>query len=176
MTMPESQFHPLQFNPETGEPFLRLPIPHNNIIITPPRMSDAAAIVKNMTDPALYIWLTGPPHPYLPKHAEYWLDKIKAATDASFEKLRRANEEQPEGPPILVDESPVRTIREVREDGSELFLGDIALLREMWPDEEDRELKKTLTEANAARELGDPEIVWCIGGSSFEHLGVLLLG
>ena len=62
------------------------------------------------------------------------------------------------------------------EDGSELFLGDIALLREMWPDEEDRELKKTLTEANAARELGDPEIVWCIGGSSFEHLGVLLLG
>ncbi|RPD55857.1 hypothetical protein L227DRAFT_295215 [Lentinus tigrinus ALCF2SS1-6] len=161
--MSKSQFHPLQFDEKTGEPYLRLPAPYDNIVITPPRMSDAPAIVSNMSDPRLYVWLEGPPHPYLPQDADYWLTNIKAETDLAIEKLRRASVEKPDGSLILVNESPVRTIREIQEDGSELFLGDITIVRERWPDVEDQEAKQALANANAKRELGDPEIVWCFG-------------
>ncbi|KAI0698400.1 hypothetical protein C8T65DRAFT_660634 [Cerioporus squamosus] len=163
--MSKSQFHPLEFNQMTGEPYLRLPAPFDNIIITPPRMSDAPAVVSNMSDPRVYVWLEGPPHPYLPHHADDWLSKIKAETDLAIEKLQRASVEKPDGPLILVNESPVRTIREVREDGSELFLGDITIVRERWPDIEDQEVKQALARANGKRELGDPAIVWCFGGT-----------
>ncbi|KAI0756869.1 acyl-CoA N-acyltransferase [Daedaleopsis nitida] len=161
--MSNAQFHPLEFNPKTGEPFLRLSSPHDNIIITPPRLSDAPAILSNMTDPAVYLWLEGPPHPYLPKHADSWLAHIKPDTDAAFQELQRASTDKPDGPPVLVSQCPVRTIREVREDGSDLFLGDIALLRERWPDMEEIEAKTARAASNAARVLGDPEIIWCIG-------------
>ncbi|TFK94422.1 hypothetical protein K466DRAFT_561105 [Polyporus arcularius HHB13444] len=161
--MPKSQFDPLEFNQVTGEPYLRLPAPHDNIIITPPRMSDAPAMVLNMSDPRIYSWLESPPHPYLPQDADHWLTKIKAESDRAIEKLQRASVERPDGPLILVDESPVRTIREVQEDGSELFLGDIAIIRERWLDLEDKEAKQALTKANEEREVGDPAIVWCFG-------------
>lgn len=167
--MSESQFRPLQFNPQTGEPFLRLPSPHENIILTPPRLSDAPAVVKNMTDPAVYAWLEGPPHPYLPKHADHWLSQVKGGTDTALRELRRASEEKPDGPPILVGGCPVRIIREVREDGSDHLLGDIMLVRERWPDCEDRDTKEALVTVNAAKQLGDPELVWCIGGTSHMH-------
>ncbi|TBU34788.1 acyl-CoA N-acyltransferase [Dichomitus squalens] len=170
------QFHPLEFNPKSGEPFLRLPAPHENIIITPPRMSDAPAVVSNMADPAIYTFLEGPPFPYLPEHADQWLTKIKNGTDAAFEVLKRANEEKPDEPPVLLEEPPVRTIREIREDGSELFLGDILFVRERYPDIDDKEVKKTLAQPNADRTLGDPEIVWCIGdylASSHHGKGIM---
>lgn len=162
-----SHFHPLELNARTGELFLRLPAPHENIIITPPRLSDAPAVVANMSDPAIYTFLEGPPFPYRPEHADQWLTSIKYGTDAAFEMLKRANEEQPDGPPVLLELQPVRAIREVRENGSDLFLGDILFVRERYLDMDDKEQKKTLLECNAARTLGDPEIVWCIGGTLY---------
>ena len=170
-----TQYHPLEFNPKTGEPLLRLPAPHENIIITPPRMSDAPTVVANMNDPAVYTSLEGPPFPYLPEHADQWLTKIKPGTDAALAILRRADEEQPDGPPILLEEPPVRAIREICEDGSELFLGDITFVRERYPDIDDKEVKKALTQPNADKTLGDPEIVWCIGGTSLSRHCVRLL-
>ena len=168
--MSQPQFQPLELNPTTGEPFLRLPSPHSNIILTPPRMSDAPAIVSHMNDPKVYYWLEGPPFPYLPEHAEQWLAKVKNGTDAVLQVLQRASEEDPHAPPILVSEPPVRTLREVREDGTDVFLGDIAILRERWPDMDDGDAKNALKQPNADKELGDPEIIWCIGG---EHAAVL---
>ncbi|KAI8990554.1 acyl-CoA N-acyltransferase [Trametes punicea] len=161
--MSKSQFPPLQFNPQTGEPFLRLPSPHDNIIITPPRMSDAPTIVSYMNDPALYHWLEGPPFPYLPEHADSWLKRVKKDADAALSELERASAAHPDGPPVLVSSCPVRSLREVREDGSELFLGDITLIRERWPDVMDKEVKESLARPNAEKAVGDPDIVWCIG-------------
>ncbi|KAI0375125.1 acyl-CoA N-acyltransferase [Pilatotrama ljubarskyi] len=161
--MAQSQFHPLQFHPETGEPFLRLPAPHDKIIITPPRMSDAPTIISYMNDPALYMWLDGPPFPYRPEHAESWLEKVKKGADAAFEELQRANAEHSDEPPVLVSACPVRSLREVLEDGTDLFLGDIALVRERWPDVADDEEKDRLAKPNAEKPVGDPEIIWCIG-------------
>ncbi|KAH9944275.1 acyl-CoA N-acyltransferase [Epithele typhae] len=161
--MPQSQYHPLQFNPQTKEPFLRLPSPHEHIILTPPRTSDGPAIFSHMSDPRVYSWLEGPPFPYRPEHAEQWISMIKKDADAALEVLRIASEADPDAPPVLVSACPVRCIREVRDDGSDIFLGDIAILRERWPDESDEDAQKALKDPNYERPLGDPEIVWCFG-------------
>ncbi|KAI0778311.1 acyl-CoA N-acyltransferase [Trametes elegans] len=161
--MSKPQFHPLQFDARTGEPFLRLPSPHDNIVITPPRFSDAPTIASYMNDPALYKWLDGPPFPYLPQHADFWLDKAKQSTDAVFQELQRANEEHPDGPPAVVSACPVRILREVRADGTDLFLGDVMFVRERWPDIMDAHEKESLAMPNAERPVGDPGIIWCIG-------------
>jgi hypothetical protein len=58
----------LRANPTTGEVFLRLPAPHENIIITPPRESDAADLVLILNDTRVYKFLVGPPIPYRLHH------------------------------------------------------------------------------------------------------------
>lgn len=60
-----NQLHPLQLNPHTGEPFLRLKS-HPNIILTPPRLSDVAYSLEYLNDARVHEWLQGPPFPYLP--------------------------------------------------------------------------------------------------------------
>ncbi|KAI0825005.1 acyl-CoA N-acyltransferase [Trametes gibbosa] len=160
--MSQSQFHPLQFN-EKGEPFLRLPSPHENIIITVPRMSDAPASISHMNHPAVYNMLGRPPFPYLPEHAHSWLTDITRTTDAALEELRRAAVEHPDADPLLVSSCPVRTLREVLPDGTDILVGDIDILREGWPDVVDKAAKEILAKPNADRPIGDPEIIWCIG-------------
>ncbi|KAF7347350.1 N-acetyltransferase domain-containing protein [Mycena venus] len=63
--MANPQLHPLEVNPKTGEPFLRL-LAHKNIILTPPRLSDAPFIISILNDERVYPWLSSPPYPYLP--------------------------------------------------------------------------------------------------------------
>jgi hypothetical protein len=47
------QLVPLEVNPLTGEPFLRLR-KHKNIIITPPRETDKEAYIRILSDPKVY--------------------------------------------------------------------------------------------------------------------------
>ena len=61
--MSNPQLYPLEVNPKTGEPFLRLRN-HKNIILTPPRVEDAPACVPLLNDPRVCDWLAGPPYPY----------------------------------------------------------------------------------------------------------------
>lgn len=164
--MSRTQFHPLQFNERTGEPFLRLPSPHDNIIITTSRMSDAPTVIANMNNPAVYNWLDGPPFPYHAEHADSWLEYVKKDTDAAFEELERAQIEHPDEPPVAVNSCPVRIIREVHEDGTDVLLGDVMFVRERWPDVLDKDAKEALSKPNAEKPAGDPEIIWCIGGTS----------
>ncbi|KAI0651977.1 GNAT domain-containing protein [Trametes meyenii] len=174
--MSKAQFHPLQFHPETGEPFLRLPSPYDNIILTPPRLSDAPTVVAYMNDPAVYNWLEGPPFPYHTEHADSWLAMVKEGTDAALQELERLNADHPEGPLRLVSGQPVRMIREVRDDGTDLLLGDVAIVRERWPDVEDKEVKVNLATPNAEKTVGDPSIIWCIGdylASSHHGRGIM---
>lgn len=51
------QLHPLEVNPQTGEPFLQLPSPHENIIITPIRLTDKPAIIDILNDYRVVQWL-----------------------------------------------------------------------------------------------------------------------
>lgn len=59
----------VHFNAVTQEPYLRLPEPHSNIIITPHRVDQAEETVLRLTellnDHRIYQWLETTPVPYL---------------------------------------------------------------------------------------------------------------
>ncbi|KAJ7493204.1 acyl-CoA N-acyltransferase [Mycena galericulata] len=132
---------PLELNAATGEPFLRLPAPFSTIIITPPRMSDVEPSVAILSDPAVSLWMgpMGPTGTYTASQAEGWLTKLKAETDEILDEMARNS-----GP---FSGCPVRHIREVQEDGTEV----------------PREERARLVVENNARVAGDPDIVWHVG-------------
>ncbi|KAJ7201367.1 acyl-CoA N-acyltransferase [Mycena pura] len=154
--MNDPQLYPLEVNPTTGEPFLRL-LRHKNIIITPPRLSDAPCLVRILNDERVYPWLSSPPHPYLPEHAEWWLNHVTAISDKLLTELESARDD-PERK--IVDGSPVQTIREIKEDGMDIFLGciDLTLAQQWWALEGSG---RTNQEA-PRRDPRDPDI-WTVG-------------
>ncbi|KAF8166538.1 acyl-CoA N-acyltransferase [Mycena galopus ATCC 62051] len=148
----------LQYNATTGEPFLRLPAPFSNIILTPPRMSDVARSVEIMNDPFIFKWMgQGTLYSYTAEKAEAWLTQLKAETDAQVAELRGATE------PHLVSGCPVRHIREEQADGTDVFLGDLSLIRSSFAWVLDTEERARLVAENNARPAGDPGILWHTG-------------
>lgn len=158
-----SQLHPLEINPQTGEPFLRLAAPHQNIIITPPRQGDQLVNIQHINDPAIYRWIENPPIPYLPEHADSWIQSVKKESDVTLEYLRKSAEEFPDGPLQFVDECPVRHIREVKDDGTDVLLGDVSFRRSPFEEVIDEVERKQTREDNAKKQAGDPTIVYAIG-------------
>ncbi|KAF7436412.1 hypothetical protein PC9H_003245 [Pleurotus ostreatus] len=144
---------PLQTNQATKEPFIRLRR-HPNIVVTPPRLTDADALVHLLNDPRVHDWLKGPPYPYTQQDAESWL---KVTTDASGELLGKL-----ECP--VVDGCPFSSLREISDDGTDTFIGSVTLDRWGYPlirDEIDK--KSQLVKENFQRAAGDPDIIWTIG-------------
>jgi len=163
MTPWQSQLHPLEVNPKTGEPFLRLPAPHHNIIITPPREEDQPVLMQHMNDPAIYEWIEGPPVPYLPEHADSWIQLVMQHSDAILEYLRKSEGEFPNGPLQYVDASPVRHLREVKEDGTDIFIGDIQFRRGPFEEVLDEAERSRMQKENARKPAGDPTIQYAVG-------------
>ncbi|KAK2461506.1 hypothetical protein APHAL10511_005969 [Amanita phalloides] len=158
------QLYPLQVNPLTGEPFLRLKR-HKNIIITPPRTEDAQHLLGPLNDERVHVWLSTVPYPYLLEHAETWIALIKGKTDAILEQLESARDEQEM---VFTDGCPVRYLREIGEDGREEFIGDIAMIRcnlgELMVEEGiDYDGKRAYEAKNNELAVGDARIVWSIG-------------
>jgi hypothetical protein len=146
-----------EFNTTTGEPFLRLLAPHSNIIITPPRMSDVEPSVAILNGPAVAPWMgSRMPTGYPAEKAQTWLAKIKEETDEVVGELQST----PDGP---FSGCPVRHIREVQEDGSEVFIGDVVLGRSGFTHVLDAEERSRLVAENNARAVGDPDVVWNVG-------------
>ena len=143
----------LQVNPTTGEVFLRLPAPHENIIITPPRDSDVVDLVLILNDPRVIKFLLGLPFPYLSHHAEEWLGTMKSKSAKILEDLREGK--------TVVDGCPVQYVREVQPDGTELLLGDVTATRYVYWSEGD--LREKMIKDNLEKPAGDPSIVWMIG-------------
>ncbi|KAJ7132354.1 acyl-CoA N-acyltransferase [Mycena epipterygia] len=147
----------LELNATTGEPFLRLPAPFADIIITPPRMRDVEPSVVIMNDPSVFTWMgIRGGSSYTSARAEGWLTKIKAETDAIMAELRAA----PTGP---ASGSPVRHLREVQADGTDIFIGDVGLVRSSWTEVLDAEERARFVAENNARTAGDPDIAWHVG-------------
>lgn len=163
--MAHPQLHPLQVNERTGEPFLRLSAPHDNIILTPPRLEDVPFMVHNLNDPRVYKSLSGPPFPYKEEHAVFWLDKIKSESDALLRELEEASREGSQ-PLKVVAGCPVRILRETQADGTDIFLGDIGIDRCGYPDVVDDDEQARLADENASLPVGHEDIVWCIGGNT----------
>ncbi|KAI0066413.1 hypothetical protein BV25DRAFT_1820344 [Artomyces pyxidatus] len=154
------QIHPFEINSKTREPYLRLPPPLSHIVITPPRLSDAPSAYRHFNDPRIYRWVSSPPFPYLMEHANEWFQKSKGETDIVWKELIEAD---PHGPLKIVGACPVRAIREEKEDGEDIYLGDCGFARYRYDDVMDLEERAKLNAENEARPVGDPDIVWMIG-------------
>lgn len=142
----------LQIHPKSGEVYLRLPAPNDNIIITPPRPSDAEAIAAIMNDERVALKFSVPPYPYHLEHAVAYLE-------AEAERHRSAVEKGG-----LFGECPVQVIREQRADGGDVLLGEARLYRSKYYEVRDEEESNRLAQVNLGRPAGDPEILWTIMG------------
>ncbi|CAA7268036.1 unnamed protein product [Cyclocybe aegerita] len=117
--MAPDQLFPLEVNPRTQEPFLRLR-KHKNIILTPMRWEDASSLVPLFNDKRPYTKLTPT------EDAEERLQKHKPPSDVILQELKDA---QGSETLKMVNGAPVSYIRELQEDGSDIFLGNIAIGR-----------------------------------------------
>ncbi|CDO75484.1 hypothetical protein BN946_scf184935.g20 [Trametes cinnabarina] len=167
--MPLSQFYPVQHDPCTGEPYIRLPVPFERFTITPPRREDVPHIIRILNDDPVKRWIDGLPFPYLEEHAEEWVAATLEKSDAVLHELRIAEEEQPDGPPVAVSGCPVNCLRRTEEDGSQWFAGVVEFNRSYFPDVRDRTVQDRLISRNESRKAGDEEIVWCVGCEYRSH-------
>ncbi|KLO16500.1 acyl-CoA N-acyltransferase [Schizopora paradoxa] len=153
--------HPLQVHPKTGEPYLRLPAPNDNIIITPSRVTDVDATIAILNDVRVAMNLSGPPYPYLHEHAVSWIDMQIAEQRKVIEEMDRAagDFEQTK----YFENCPVQCIREVKEGDEEVFIGNVKISRSNFLPVRDKEEANRLQKENSARPVGDPDIEWFFG-------------
>lgn len=105
------------------------------------------------------------------EQATEYLEKAKHTSDQSLNLLREA-QSQSKQEPIMVNACPVECIREVRPDGSMVFIGGIwckrcergEFLGSQGPKVVEWEHREELREDNETLELGDPDIIWTIKG------------
>ena len=182
--MTNPQLYPLQINAITNEPFLRLR-KHENIILTPPRWEDAERLFSSGNDTRVNEWLTVPvPYPMgtfsvlsrtplisfgLVEAAHKFLSRIVPAATKFFENMEAFKDD---ATPRIVGDFPVRAIREVQEDGTDVYIGDIGISRCSYGElmdlngvPVDWENASERKEFNDSLELGDPRILWAIGGT-----------
>ena len=150
--------HPLEFDAETGEPYLRLPAPHSHIVLTPSRLSDVPYAVENLNDMRIAANFVGPPYPYLEEHAISWITQCRKACDDALVP----------GDSSWFNAVPVRAIRDISNSSIKdaRLIGDCGLDRDGFLELMDEDERKRLEHENADREVGDPNIVWCFGGTS----------
>ncbi|KAL2217495.1 acetyltransferase, GNAT family [Thermoascus aurantiacus ATCC 26904] len=165
---------PIRRHPLTNEPYLRLPAPHADIILTPPRPagsggeSDECAFVTILNDPRVYPFLESTPVPYLPEHAASFLREKREERDQILKDVEAGRK--------FVDGCPFRCIRQMKkkkaeeegdEDGEiegDVLIGDIGITRcafyELPPGSEER---REAQDRNKALPVGSRDIVWGIG-------------
>ena len=103
------------------------------------------------------------------EHAEEWITMVKSKADSILEELESGRDKSEL---IITDGCPVRYLREIKEDGTELFIGEIGIYRcnhgeLMGPNGLDWDSKAKYEEENNKLAVGDERIVWSIGGKKY---------
>jgi len=98
-----------------------------------------------------------------------FVESVKKAAEAILQELEGAKDASEL---LLVESCPVRVIREVKEDGSDVFIGDIGVTRcahgeLMGLNGIDWEKKAMLEGKNNDLPVGDPSIIWSFGGELY---------
>lgn len=177
----------VHYNTQTQEPYLRLPPPHANIIITPHRPNQidetSSALMRILNDPLVALRLQRTPYPYSKSDGEEW---VKANCKEQEEVLLILRNELEE-PGISVVEKdaaksyqkrqflgtcPFTCIREVLKTDSkngapleDILIGDIRLARSSFDEyPEDSEERAQAQKRNNDLPAGDKSIVWSLGG------------
>ncbi|CAG8887671.1 unnamed protein product [Penicillium egyptiacum] len=174
----------VHYNPLTKEPYLQLPAPRANIIITPQREHQieetAAVMTEILNDSRVYSWLQGPPYPFLPEHGVDWI-KMKIAENKDIlstlqREFEASDSQQVDGSngqekPEFFDKCPFVCIREVTERDpatgaplQDVWIGDFTLARyafyELPPDSSELALAQ---KQNNDLPAGHKDIIWGIG-------------
>ncbi|KAK7690816.1 hypothetical protein QCA50_005916 [Cerrena zonata] len=157
--MTQNDQHQLHFDEITGEPYLRLPNPLENYIITPTRIDDAPAIVNILNGPGVAKWLAAIPKPYTLSDGEWWVGFTREAEEKWLTQMRESgpSSKSPFGG------CPLKCIRHVKEDGTQVLVGNVGVGRCSFSYLEDDQKAKQLAAENERRSIGDPEIVWALG-------------
>lgn len=156
---------PLLYDEVNQEPYLPLPPPHSHIRLTPPRPTDVDAIVSILNDRRIYFHLQGPPFPYEPEHARFWLELIGKGCDNVIAELSALPPpREGEDDEFVLSGCPVRILRERKENGEDVYLGDCGIDRNGFPMEVDLEVRKRNARENEEKPVGDPSIIWSFGG------------
>lgn len=178
----------VHYNPLTREPYLRLPEPHSNIILTPHRRDNidetVLVLIKVLNDPRVYTWLEQTPYPYLREHGEEWVKGNCEQIEEVLSVLRRElakdkglfSEERgpndPQTPREYFDICPFTCIREVltadAETGTplkDILIGDVKLGRYTFYEHPHWSEKRAKAQRrNDDLSAGDENIVWTLGG------------
>ncbi|EXJ71447.1 uncharacterized protein A1O5_05255 [Cladophialophora psammophila CBS 110553] len=158
-----------------------IPVPHATlrIVLTPPRESDGAAVIRGLNDPKVYMNLNGPPYPYTERDRDEWYTKVSREWKQNCAELNAIREREQASPsageigtpsdwsqrPWLGGHwtSPIRHIEESETGIIEKFIGDIGVERESFLYIVDAEEKERRKAENDKLEAGDPNISWEIG-------------
>lgn len=148
---------PLTYHVESGEMFISLPMPYQNIRITAARISDVPAQAKIMNDPAIAMNFTGMPLPYSEQDAADFISMLQAST---CRVMNACKQHTGDLVTFLGPDVPVHILREIQPDGTDAFLGNVVLRRSAYQEVEDLEERTRLANENLERRNGDPSIEW----------------
>ncbi|KAE8342564.1 hypothetical protein BDV24DRAFT_162455 [Aspergillus arachidicola] len=166
----------LNYNTHNNEPYLRLPAPYRNIIITPIRLDnreDESIIVASMNDPRVASWLIGPPFPYKPEDGKSWIKSSYETCGKQLEEIRSGR---------VPDGCPFRCIREIMAEDDhgiikDTMIGCIDVDRYGYSEfPQGSETRREAEEKNLALPAGSPDIVWSIGdwlAPSYHGCGIM---
>ncbi|GLI73172.1 hypothetical protein PoHVEF18_001382 [Penicillium ochrochloron] len=176
----------VHYNLETQEPYLRLPEPHTNIIITPHRPNrldeTASALARILNDPNIALRLQNTPYPYSKPEGEEWV-KANCKDQEDILSILRKELEEPQNPGDLLhqkreffDTCPFTCIREVLKTNSEtgasiedILIGDVRLARSTFDEyPEGSEERAQAKKENDGLLAGDENIEWSFGGTKKE--------
>ena len=152
-----------------NSPFIRLPAPHQNIIITPSRYSDGDAVIEVLSDPRVYMNLAGPPFPYGQKEWDDWFAILEKASKDALSEWREVQKTRKEGGEgrRWTNGVPVTAIRDVDPvTGEQKFIGSIDATRTNFTFHGAHDENQRKQEENDALEAGNPDIDWGVGCES----------
>jgi hypothetical protein len=176
------------YNFKTKEPYLRLPEPHTNIIITPHRPNSlnetSSALVKILNDPRVALRLQRTPYPYSISDGERWVKANCKDQEGILSALREDIEKsgnsvvQENSPNVLhrkrefFDSCPFTCIREVLKSDSQtgnpledILIGDVRLARSSFDEYPERSEERCLAQKHNDELLaGKENIVWSLAG------------
>lgn len=146
-------------------PFLRLPHPHNNKILTVRRDSDGPALISMLNHPDVYMNLAGPPFPYTQSHYDAHTKETSGGVDLALSEFREIEGFRgDQNGKKWVSGVPFAIIREDDpQTETSTVLGDFIVGRSGFFEVKDEDDKKRMKDQNDRLETGDPNIVWEIG-------------
>lgn len=161
---------------KNNSPFIPLPPPHTDIIVTPPRYTDGDAIIRNFNDPKVYMNLVTPPYPFT---RQDWDERFPIIERQAHDALLEWKEAEASRLNAVAGEAegmqrkwvgigfPVTAIREIDpKTREETFIGDISIRRREFKVTLDEGERKRARDENFDLEAGDPRIAWDVGCTS----------